>query len=310
MKNPVQPNNTAEVSTVSSNSVQAQRPSQQVLSGSHGTTSKSKVAPEKIAPQCNVSPDSALRATAVAAGARIVSVSDSVSLRNAAQGRVAAHIMPNVSSSMRPLIPAGSPTLLKARSNVPDVTPAPVSSCSAVAVSPARSSTNTVKAISPAVDNHLPTVSSNKSSEQNNGSSVTNVVSVKEEANPIEELKVSDPNLVPKERVQEDGSSVMKKTPSEEFQEDKAVPQNSVQDENHGSVVKNSNDVSNMETTGNHQIAVGNSLDKDVQDSTHNKTVDLPVNREGKHHSADNGSSEGQSNSVQDESSKNLELPS
>lgn len=104
-KTPMQPGNAAEASTVQSSSKQAQHLSQPALFVSCGSA-KSKVIPGKALPS-NLSPDSAVRAAAVAAGARIISQSETASPLKATQGKNGAYIMPASGSSMNSSIPAG-----------------------------------------------------------------------------------------------------------------------------------------------------------------------------------------------------------
>ncbi|KAI4307503.1 hypothetical protein L6164_030681 [Bauhinia variegata] len=175
-KNPVQPGNAAETPTIRSSSISAQHSSQQSLRGPSAYPAKCKVVSEKTVPKSNLSPDSAVRATAVAAGARIVSSSDTVSQLKAAQARNAVHFMPTCNSPMKSSIPPGSSTHPKAHSVV--------SSSSAVAVASPAACTSAVKAASQAVENHPKTMSNILSQQQNRASSVANEVPLRQEVHP------------------------------------------------------------------------------------------------------------------------------
>ncbi|CAK9163625.1 unnamed protein product [Ilex paraguariensis] len=94
-----------EASSVGS---QSQHPPQQdsvqpvaLRTGTSGPLSKSRVPPKKPSPKSNLSPDSLVKAAAVAAGARIATPSDAASLLKAAQAKNAVHIIPGGGSLMK-----------------------------------------------------------------------------------------------------------------------------------------------------------------------------------------------------------------
>ncbi|KAM5575325.1 hypothetical protein ABKV19_014334 [Rosa sericea] len=73
--------------------------------GSFGSTPKGRVISKKTLPKSNMNPD-IIRATAVAAGARIVTQSDAELLK-AAQAKNTIHIMPQTGGSIKTLTPGG-----------------------------------------------------------------------------------------------------------------------------------------------------------------------------------------------------------
>ncbi|KAJ7965821.1 putative DNA binding protein [Quillaja saponaria] len=319
--NSVQPNTTAEASKINSLSVQAQHQSQQgpipmkpSTLGSLGSSAKSHIISKKTLPKSNFSSDSALRAAAVAAGARIASPSDAASLRKAAQAKNAVHIIPTGGSSVKPSAPAVLPPRLEAHSNVhyisSGLTTAAPSSSSAVAVTPGASCTSTVKAVSSAVQNAQSTAKlPNITSEQNcSVSSVADELPSRQEVKTTEEMKGSFASCTPKEEVP-DGASVVQNSPSNHSQEDKAVCKSQA------AVTENSNCTLKIETRGNGHKTVDDNLGTKAGNG--NK-ADLPVTGGGESHSAVNGSHENQSRNekqanlpsvVQDGCSEKLELP-
>ncbi|KAI9106690.1 hypothetical protein K1719_022218 [Acacia pycnantha] len=207
IKNPVQPINTAEVSTVQSSSVPPQLPSQQAVLGSSASSANSLV-PERTMLKPNTSVDAAVRATAVAAGARIVSSTNILSVQKSTQDRSAGQIMPSGNSSVKRSASAGSVINPKALINT-SVSP------KAVATAPPPCTT-IVKSISPSGD---------KTTNAQTLRSVVNNLPL-EQVNPNHESKVSDSSVEPKKRDQVDGALVTENIPKEEVLEVKLVSQN------------------------------------------------------------------------------------
>ncbi|KAF7830020.1 flocculation protein FLO11 isoform X2 [Senna tora] len=210
-KNPVQLSNTAEASKVHSSSIQSQYASQQ---------STKSVVPEKTMLKSTPSSDAAVRATAVAVGARIVS------LPKATQERSAVKIMPAGNSSMKLPMSAGSLTHLKAPSNVCTG----VSATAVAAVTPSR--TSIVKAVSSTVEN-TPTCST--ASEP------------LKQVNPTQELRVSDPSVAPVQGGENETPVIESILLREEHLEDNSVSHNPGESDNKG-VVTNANTKLNMDT--------------------------------------------------------------
>lgn len=206
IKNPVQPINTAEASTVQSSSVPPQLPCEQAVLGSSASPANSLV-PERTL-KSNTSADAAVRATAVAVGARIVSSTDILSVQKSTQDRRAGQIMPSGNSSMKRSASAGSVIDPKALINT-SVSP------KAVATAPPPCTT-TVKSISPSGD---------KTSNPHTLRSLVNNLPL-EQVNPNHESKVPDSSVEPKERDQVGEALVTENMPNEEVLEAKLVSQN------------------------------------------------------------------------------------
>jgi len=189
--NSVPPTTTAEATVAGSSSIQAQDQSQQGVIptksppvGLLGSTAKPWVSSKPPSTMPTIGSDSVLRATAVAAGARIVSPSDAASFIKATQAKNAVLIKP----------PGGSST----KSSMPGLGPTPCSSHPAVIVTPTASHPGSGNAASPTVQ-HTPSTfatSSNMSSEQANAvtSSLPCELLPKQEAKTAEEIKVSHPS--------------------------------------------------------------------------------------------------------------------
>lgn len=205
IKNPVQPINAAEVSTVQSSSVPPQLPSQQAVLGSSPANS---LVPERTILKSNTSADAAVRATAVAVGARIVSSTDILSVQKFTQDRSAGQIMPPGNSSMKRSASAGFVINSKALINT-SVSP------KAVATAPPPCTT-TVKSVSPSGD------------KTSNAHTLRSVVSnlPLEQVNPNQESKVSDSSVEPNERDEVGEALVTENIPNEEVLEVKLVSQN------------------------------------------------------------------------------------
>ncbi|KAI9107531.1 hypothetical protein K1719_021568 [Acacia pycnantha] len=206
IKNPVQPINTAEVSTVQSSSVPPLLPSQQAVLGSSASSANSLV-PERTMLKSNTSVDAAVRATAVAVGARIVSSTNILSVQKSTLDRSAGQIMPSGNSSVKRSASAGSVINPKALINT-SVSP------KAVATAPPPCTT-IVKSISPSGD---------KTTNAQTLRSVVNNLPL-EQVNPNHQSKVSDSSVEPKKRDQVGGALVTENIPKEEVLEVKLVSQ-------------------------------------------------------------------------------------
>ncbi|XP_028777739.1 uncharacterized protein LOC114734299 isoform X2 [Neltuma alba] len=207
IKNSAQPVNTAEASTIQSSSVPHQLPSQQAVLGSSASPANSLV-PERATLKANTSADAAVRATAVAVGARIVSSADILSVQKTTQDRSGGQVLPTGNSSMKLSASAGSVVQPKALTNP--------------AVSP-----KVVATVPPSCTTAVKSVSSPGESTSNADTlrSVVNDVPL-EQANPNQESKASDSCVDPKERDQVDGTPVSESIPNEEVLENKPVSQN------------------------------------------------------------------------------------
>lgn len=217
--NYVPPPTSAEATVAGSSSfIQTQDQSQQgpiptksAAVGSLGSTAKPWVPPKTSSTIPTIGSDSVLRATAVAAGARIASPSDAASFIKATQAKNAVHIKPTGGSSTKP--------------SAPGLGAAPSSPCPAVTVTatPSASHPGSVKPASPNVQ-HTPSASAsslNMLSEQTNAvrSSISCELLPKEEVKTDEEFKVSESSYA--EQVQKDGASILGNAESEQVQEDK-----------------------------------------------------------------------------------------
>ncbi|XP_050283563.1 uncharacterized protein LOC126723806 [Quercus robur] len=234
----VLPTATAEAAKVGSSSIQAQGCSQQgpiptkpPPIGSLGPTAKSQVSSKKSSMQPTVGSDSVLRATAVAAGARIVSPSAAASFFKATQTKNVVHFKPTGGSSTKSSMPAGVSTHSETQTNVHYVSTGPkatqCSSSTAVTVAPTVSHPSSVKAASPIVQrtaSAFPT-SSNTSSEPTNSvsSGLPSELLVKQEIKRAEEIEVSESRSAPKEQLEGDGVCVSANARIEQIQEDKAA---------------------------------------------------------------------------------------
>ncbi|XP_059431279.1 uncharacterized protein LOC132164740 isoform X2 [Corylus avellana] len=188
--NSVPPTTTAEATVAGSSLLQAQDQSQQgpiptksSPVGLLGSTAKPWVSSKTPSTMPTIGSDSVLRATAVAAGARIVSPSDAISFIKATQAKNAVLIKPTGGSSTK--------------SSMPGLGATPGSSHPAVTVTPTASHPGSVNAASPTVQHTSSTIaaSSNMLSEQTNAvtSSLPCELVPKQEAKTAEEIKVSHP---------------------------------------------------------------------------------------------------------------------
>ncbi|KAM3730306.1 hypothetical protein ACB098_12G077700 [Castanea mollissima] len=223
--NSVLPTTTAEAVKIGSSSLQAKGQSQQgpvpkksSPVGSLGSTEKSRVSAKKPLTKPGICSDSALRETAVAAGARIASPSDVASFIKATQAKNAVHIKPTGVSSTKLPMPRGVSTQIETQTNVRYVgtglEAASSSSHPAVTVIPIASHSGSVKAVSPTIQ-HSPSTfatSLKMSSEQTNivSSTLPPEVLPKQEVKTAEEIKACASGNAPKEQVQEDKMIVLK----------------------------------------------------------------------------------------------------
>ncbi|XP_035549429.1 uncharacterized protein LOC109003908 isoform X2 [Juglans regia] len=179
--------------------------------GSLGSISKSQ---SSIKPKTKptLGSDSALRATAVAAGARIASPSDAASFIKATQAKSAVHLKPTDGSSTKLSMPGGVSTQSDTQTNVRYICPGleakPCSSYNAGNVTNTAVHTGSVKAVLPTVQHASSSfaIPSNlSSSEQANAVSSTlpSEVLPKQEVMTAEEIKVSKSGYALKEVVQD-----------------------------------------------------------------------------------------------------------
>lgn len=222
---------TGEAAMVASNFIQTQDQSQEgsiptksFPIGSLGSLAKSQVSSIKPSTKPTIGSDSALRATAVAAGARIASPSDVASFIKATQAKNAVHIKSAGGFSTKLSMPGGVSTHSETHTNV-RLEAKPCSSYPAVTVTSPASHPGSVKASSPTVQ-HAPSAfatPSNMSSEQTNAvsSSLPSELLPKQEVRTADGIKVSESGFAPKV-VQEDGACVSGNALSEQVQEDKA----------------------------------------------------------------------------------------
>ncbi|KAL5559969.1 hypothetical protein UlMin_036180 [Ulmus minor] len=161
----------AEISKGGSSFPQAQKQSQESLipskpspMGSLGLAAKSRVIAKKTLPKSTATSDAMVRATAVAAGARIASPSDAATLLKAFQANSAVHIMPTGGASVKSTMPSGLPTHSEASTNVHYIRTGLVTSSIPTysTASPNVPSTSSVKAAPPA---HFTPTTNSKSSD-------------------------------------------------------------------------------------------------------------------------------------------------
>ena len=170
---------TGKAAMVASNFIQAQDQSQEgsiptksFPIGSLGSLAKSQASSIKPSTKPTIGSDSALRATAVAAGARIASPSDVASFIKATQAKNAVHVKSAGGFSAKLSVPGSVSTLSEIQTNVRLEAKA-CSSYPAVTVTSTASHSGSVKVSSPTVQ-HVPfafATSSNMSSEQTNAAS-------------------------------------------------------------------------------------------------------------------------------------------
>ncbi|PON49776.1 GAMYB transcription factor [Parasponia andersonii] len=224
---------TGETSMSGSSFLQSLKQSQENLTsktspvGSLGPTAKSRVPLKKPVLKSAPSSDAMVRATAVAAGARIASPSDAASLLKAAQAKNAVHIMPTgggpVKSSMAT---SGMPTHSESHPNVhyirTGLASTPISTYPAA--TPSASTPSSVKAIPPAVE-HTPTVngaSLDVRSKQNNDVSCTQACELpSKQTIKTEEISISELGPPTKEQIQGDQACISANSEGELVKENK-----------------------------------------------------------------------------------------
>ncbi|XP_062082876.1 uncharacterized protein LOC133789147 [Humulus lupulus] len=194
--------------------------------GSLGPTAKPRLPLKKPVLKSSPSSDAMVRATAVAAGARIASPSDAASLLKAAHAKNAVHIMPSGSGSIKAT--SGMSTLSDAHPNVhyirTGLASAPISTYSAA--TPSAPSIGSVKAIPPAVQ-HTPTINaqSDVSSKQKNDVSYTPPVCEvpSKQAVKTEEIAMSELGPATKEQMQGDRACISSNSLGEAVKENKVT---------------------------------------------------------------------------------------
>ncbi|KAK9270728.1 hypothetical protein L1049_026311 [Liquidambar formosana] len=252
--------------------------------GSFGSASKSRVTLKKMSSKSTISPDSMVKATAVAAGARIATPEDAASLLKAAQAKNAVHIMHGRGSLNKSSKPGGANHLstnhLGAHHNVHyvctgmEATPLPAYP----AVTPSASKPGSAKPVPltvPLVPSNTAT-SSSMSSEQTNPATPSLAVEFpsQQEVKTAEEIKVSGFGNTPKEQVQENQTSVSGNAPSEQVQEDQAALPVL---EDQLALGENLNCSLNKETAENDQVAIIHNPDAETQNVNDNKMMSSPV---------------------------------
>lgn len=279
-RNSVLPTTTAEAVKIGSSSLQAKGQSQLGLVpkksspvGSLGSTEKSRVSAKKPLTKPGICSDSALRETAVAAGARIASPSDVASFIKATQAKNAVHIKPTGVSSTKLPMPRGVSTQIETQTNVRYVgtglEAASSASHPAVTVIPTASHSGSVKAVSPTIQ-HSPSTfatSLKMSSEQTNivSSTLPPEVLPKQEVKTAEEINACASSNAPKEQVQED------KVLSSDTE---TVCKIQITD------VKNPNSSLNMKTDDSAEGAVVDDQAETRQNANENKMMSSPVRGE------------------------------
>lgn len=306
--NSVIPSAPAESLLVGTNISQAQQQSKQgptsTLSqmGPIGPASKSRVTSKLTSAKSTFSSQSMLKATAVAAGARIATPSDAASLLKDAQSRNAVHIMPGVGTLIKPPVAGGANPLstnhLGAHHNVHyKSTGLPTSSLATYnAVAPSVTRGSLAKPPSPSVQlTPSPSASTaNTSSEQINAGtySLTGECAVKQEIKTGEETKVPVSANVPKAIVLEDQAFLSGNDASEQVQEDQAALSNIEALRNQEDMVLDSKSSLETEVAENDPSTICSSVVAESQNVNDNKIVDLTVTGGSENQSADDQSSE------------------
>ncbi|KAF5471111.1 hypothetical protein F2P56_011578 [Juglans regia] len=219
--------------------------------GSLGSTEKSQVSSKKPSAS-TIGSDSVLRATAVAAGARIASPSDVASFIKATQTKNAVHIKPASGYSTKPSMPGGVSTLSETQTNLLHVCPGPE------ATHP-----GSVKAASPTIQRTLSATSLNRSSEQSNAvlSTLPPEHLPKLEVKAVDEIKIKD------------GACVSRNAQTEQIQENKeSSPDLKPEFEKEMTDVENSRSSLNMKTAESYHKAVSD-IQAEVRQSTDDKEL-------------------------------------
>ncbi|KAM6550754.1 hypothetical protein CsatB_000562 [Cannabis sativa] len=225
-----------------------------------GLTAKPRLPLKKPVLKSSPSSDAMVRATAVAAGARIASPSDAASLLKAAQAKNAVHIMPTGSGSIKAtgaisVLSESHPNVHYIRTGLAS---APLSTYSAA--TPIASLNSSVKSIPPAVQ-HTPASnapSSDVSSKQKND--VSNTPSVSEvplkQAVKTEEISVSELRPATKDQIQGDRASISSNSLGEAVKENKVALPDPKVEVNGKSDVKSLVSPMNVTTSVNDQVTV------------------------------------------------------
>lgn len=298
----------AEALPAGTNISQAQQLSQQgpvsTLSqmGSLGSAPKSRATSKKTSAKSTFSSQSMLKATAVAAGARIATPSAAASLLKDAQSRNAVHIMPGVSTLIKSSVAGGANPLpanhLGAHPNVhyKCAGPPTTSLSTYSAVAPSVSRTGSAKPAAPGgqLAPSPSATSVNISSEQTNAATTSLAVEypAKQETKTSEETKVPISGNVPKAKVLEDQACVSSNTASEQVQEDQATLSNTeVVLENKKAMVSDTKCLLKTETAENDQATIISGEVAESQNVNDNKIMDFPVAGECENQSAANENS-------------------
>ncbi|XP_042960031.1 uncharacterized protein LOC122295068 isoform X1 [Carya illinoinensis] len=248
----VLPTATAEAAEVGSiiqakdKSHQGSVPTKTSPMGSLGPTEKSQVSSKKPSAS-TIGSDSVLRATAVAAGARIASPSDVASFIKATQTKNAVHIKPASGYSTKPSMPGGVSTLSETQTNLLHVCPGPE------ATHP-----GSAKAASPPIQRTLSATSLNRSSGQINAviSTLPPEHLPKLEVKAVDEIEIKD------------GACVSRNAQTERIQENKeSSPDLKPELEKQMTDVDNSRSSLNMKTAESYHQAVGDNQ-AEVRQST------------------------------------------
>lgn len=210
------PTPTAEAAVIGSSVIQGQDQSQQGLFLAKsspvglGSMAKSQVSSKKPSTTPTNGSDSVLRATAVAAGARIASPSDVASFIKATQAKNAVHIKPTAGYSGKSPVPSGVSTHSQTQT--------------AVTITPTASNPGSVKAASPTVQHASSATSSNVLSEQPIAviPILPNELQSKQGVKTAEEIEVRESGYPPQEQVKEEGVCVSGNAQTEQVQGDKA----------------------------------------------------------------------------------------
>ncbi|EXB22546.1 hypothetical protein L484_002900 [Morus notabilis] len=252
-------------------SLQLQNQSQENLAskespvGSLGPITKARIPMKKPLVKSTPSSDAMVRATAVAAGARIASPSDAASLLKAAQAKNAIHIRPTGSGSIKSSMPGGLPAPSEAHPNVhyirTGLASAPVSNYAAA--TPSVPCPASVKSISSPVQ-QTPTsngTSLDVSSKQKNYVSCTpaHELPLKQEAKTVEEIKVPASGSAAKQQIQGDGACVSANS------QDGLVQDNKVAAPDPDAELKGTSDVGKPVSTLNERTAENDRLIVDIK---------------------------------------------
>ena len=262
-----------ETSKSGSSFLQSQKQSQENLTskpspvGSLGPTVKSRVPLKKPLAKSTPRSDAMVRATAVAAGARIASPSDAASLIEAAKAKNAVHIMPTGGGSIKSSMATGGlpvhseshPNVHYIRTGLASTT---ISTYPAATPSVTAPSFGSVKAISQAVQ-HTPTTNGTTldvSSKQKNDVScnLSRELPLKQEVK-TQEITVSETGSSRKEQIQGDRACISANTQGELVKENEvASPDPNVQ-------LKGASDVGNLVSSMNVRTAENGQVIVNVQ---------------------------------------------